>query len=138
MKLGKDRRWTVPMFTRWGVNELEKARWGAVTRHRVLLILHTVRQDSNPVDLLEIAIFCIPIKMVVSLCTSGYSYVFYYKIFYLPDYKVSLVSTQNYLSSSLNPKFSICLEVQCVFCCEENPSKIKLSLKKLYIYWLTA
>ena len=71
--------------------------------------------------------------MVGSLCKSGYSHVFYHKTFYIPDYKVSLVSTQNYLSSSLNPKFSICFKSSVFFCCEENPSKIKLSLKKLHI-----
>ena len=95
-------------------------------------MLYTVRHDKNPVDLLEIAIFLSHL-MVISLCTSGYSYVFYYKIFYLPDYKVSLVSTQNYLSSSLNPKFfHLFGSPVCFLLRRKKTSKIKLSLKKLY------
>ena len=66
--------------------------------------------------------------MAISLCISGYSHVFFYKIFHLPDYKVSLVLTL-ILSSSLNPKFSICFWKTSVFVLRRKIiKKIKIHL----------
>lgn len=100
----------LPQGQRWGIPTLEEGQWSAVTRPSRITTCLTVGRDNNTFDLLEWP-YCIPF-MANSPWTSGYSHVFSYKIFYLPEDRVSLICFNSIVSWALRGilNLSICLD----------------------------